>query len=71
MASLLAFLKAIPALVSVLKELTSAVKNIPVTQAHNENEKNKKERAEIVKRLEIENDIQKRRELLKRFNSVN
>jgi hypothetical protein len=70
-AAIIAFFKALPALVSVLKELTSAVKSIPAINAHNDNEENKAERLKIVKQLEIENDIQKRRDLLRKFNSIN
>ena len=63
----LAFLKALPELVSVLKELVGAVKSIPAIKAHNENEATKAKRNEIMVNLEKENDIEKRRDLLRRL----
>lgn len=61
---ILAFLKALPELVGILKELTGAIKSIPAVQAHREEEKRKQVRNKIITRLKNEPNIEERRRLL-------
>lgn len=68
---ILAFLKALPELVGILKELTSAIKSIPAVQAQRDEEKKKQVRSKLIKRLEHESDINERRRLIRQLTDSN
>lgn len=71
MSAVLAFLKSLPELVSILGELTKAVKSIPAVQAHNQEEKKKQVRNRIIVRLKNEPNIEERKRLLAALSDNN
>ena len=70
MAAVLSFLKALPLLVSELKELRLAIKDIKIASAERGGEEVKEKRNEISRKLETENNIDKRRALIRELNGL-
>lgn len=67
---IIAFLKALPLLVSELKELRLAIRGMKIASAERDGEEVKEKRNEISKKLETENDIDKRRALIRELNGL-
>ena len=70
MSAVLAFIKALPLLVSELKELRLTIRDMKIASAEREGSEVKEKRNELSRKLIQENNIDKRRAIVRELNKL-